>query len=552
MKVRIDRVLFLFLILILVFSLCYVVAAEEDEWVDVIVRLKENKDKPLPKLEMGQFKDLSNEDRKLRTREVIEKRAEKIRKNQDEFLAKTNTKIEQVSFKYKTVNAVAMRIKRSELEALKNDPDVEHVEEDFELKAAVQTSVPLIEADTVHSMNIGGTSIDGSGFSVCVVDSGVYYTHPALGSCTQAQFLAGNCAKVPFGYDFYNNDNDPIDDYYHGTHVAGISSLSSPAGVAPGSKIIAMKVLSSSGSGSGSQVLAGIDACIANATLYNITAITLSLGNNQVYNNASICDNSTIAFAIDNAVAAGILVAVASGNNAGTTGVSYPACVSNATSVGSTKDVGWGTVDTVSSFTNRGALLDLMAPGERINSTALPSINNGWWEGSGTSQATPHVSGAAALLQQYSQLINGMQLTPYEVRSILKKTGKPIYDSSTGLTFPRINLTGAINSVLLISGKTIFNNLGKVSYPSATDTTYAQHCINLSQNKLQIDPADSYCTNFNTNANITLNRVGFTKTPVILGDGQICPSSICSLINWNGENITFSVTHFSTYSVAAT
>ncbi|MBD3259677.1 S8 family serine peptidase, partial [Candidatus Woesearchaeota archaeon] len=549
MKVRIDRGLFLFLIFILVFSLCFAASAEDDEWVDVIVRLKDKKGQLEKRPAIDHFKALSSEQKKAVIKKDIKKRKENIRENQEEFLKKIRAKKEQVGFKYKTVNAVAMRIKKSEFEALRNNPDVEHIEEDMVLHAAVQTSIPLIAADTVHNMNIGGTNVDGSGFSVCVVDSGVDYSHPAFGGCTQAQFLAGKCTKVPFGYDFYNNDNDPIDDYYHGTHVAGISSLSSPAGVAPGSKIIAMKTLSSSGSGTGSQVLAGIDACIANASLYNITAITLSLGNNQVYSNASFCDNSTIGVAINNAVAAGIFVSVASGNNAGTSGVSYPACVSNATSVGSTKDTGWGTVDTMSSFTNRGLLLDLLAPGERINSTRL---NNQWSEVSGTSQAAPHVSGAAALLQHYSMLKNGQSLTPNEMRSILKKTGKSVYDSATSLTFPRINLTGAVNSILSISGRSIYNKDGKVSYASATDITDAQHCVNISHNKLQIDPSDAYCTKFNTTANITLNKVGSTKTPVILEDGQICPPSICSLISWNGENITFSVPHFSTYSTAAT
>jgi len=512
----------------------------EEELVDIIVQLKEKE--PLPSLDVSQFESLNAEEKEQLIGQIIKIRRAKIKKNQEEFLSETNE--EEVGFQYDTVNAVAMTVKKSELNKIRNNPDVALVEADIPLFASIQTSVPLINADKLWNI-----SIDGSGRSICVIDSGIDYTHPAWGSCTQQQFLAGNCAKVPFGYDFYNNDSDPMDDYYHGTHVAGISALSSSAyGVAPGAKIIAMKSLSNTGSGSTSQVLAGIDACIANASLYNISAITMSLGNNQVYSDPTPCDQASIGLAISTATAAGIFVAVASGNNAGTTGVSYPACVSNATSIGSTVDTGWGTVDSISTFTNRGALLDLLAPGERINSTRN---NNLWHTGAGTSQATPHVSGAAALLQHYSLKNNNILLTPHEIREILKRTGKTVFDSATNLTFPRIDIEAAANSLLSISGTTIQKTgRGKITYPSATDITNAQYCVNISQNKVEINSSDNYCTNFNTFANITLNSVGFTKTPVILEDGSLCPSSICSLINWDGNDIVFNVQHFSAFSTA--
>jgi subtilisin family serine protease len=512
----------------------------EEELVDIIVQLKEKE--PLPSLDVSQFDTLSAEEKEDLIGQIIKIRRAKIKKNQKEFLQETD--VEEIDFQYDTVNAVAMTVKKSELNNIRNNPDVALVEADIPLFASIQTSVPLIGADKLWNQ-----SIDGNGRSICVIDSGIDYTHSAWGSCTQQQFLAGNCAKIPFGYDFYNNDNDPMDDYYHGTHVAGISALSSSAyGVAPGAKIIAMKSLSNTGSGSTSQVLAGIDACVANASLYNISAITMSLGNNQVYSDATPCDQASIGLAISTATAAGIFVAVASGNNGGTTGVSYPACVSNATSIGSTIDTGWGTVDSMSSFTNRGLLLDMLAPGERINSTRN---NNLWHTGAGTSQATPHVSGAAALLQHYSLKNNNILLTPHEIREILKRTGVVVFDSATNLSFPRIDVEAAANSLLSISGKTIQKTgKGKIIYPSHTDIKNAQYCINISQNKIEIDSSDNYCKNFNTSANITLNSVGFTKTPVILEDGSLCPSSICSLISWDGNDIEFNVQHFSAFSTA--
>jgi len=95
----------------------------------------------------------------------------------------------------------------------------------------------------------------GRGVSVAVIDSGIDYRHPALGGC----FGAG--CKVASGYDFVNDDADPMDDNKHGTHVAGIIAADSPElmGVAPDATLIAYKVLDASGSGWESDVIAAIE-----------------------------------------------------------------------------------------------------------------------------------------------------------------------------------------------------------------------------------------------------------------------------------------------------
>ena len=252
------------------------------------------------------------------------------------------------------------------------------------------------------------------------------------------------CA-LPIWYDFVNNDADPLDDFGHGSHVAGIvaSEDSTYKGVAPDAKIVAIKVLSASGSGSTSDVISGVEWCTSNAATYNISVITMSLGNSWRFSN--YCDYaSPESRSIDAAVGQGIFVSVASGNDyygyAGSRpGISGPACVKNATSVGATDDS-----DSITSFTNRDVHLDLLAPGSGIIAT---DYSGGHISKSGTSMATPHVAGAAALLQQYSKEKYNKTLTPKEIEKRLKSTGKPINDTGgTGWVFPRIDVLSAIES----------------------------------------------------------------------------------------------------------
>jgi subtilisin family serine protease len=266
-----------------------------------------------------------------------------------------------------------------------------------------------------------------------------------------------NCGQVIGGYDFVNNDYDPMDGDGHGTHCAGIvtSQDETYKGVSPGTNIVAAKVLDDSGSGWFSNVAAGVDWCIDNKDNYNINTISMSLGDGGEYNNPSTdCDPYATAIAINTAFEQGIFVVVASGNDAHENGISYPACASNATSVGSVYDadvgkITWGgapptctdkttSPDQIVCHTNRDEILDLLAPGALITST----VPGGYAEYGGTSMATPHVAGVASLMLDANNT-----LTPPQIRDILKNTGVSIYDSETGLTFPRVNASAAIDYV---------------------------------------------------------------------------------------------------------
>ncbi len=141
-----------------------------------------------------------------------------------------------------------------------------------------------------------------------------------------------------------------MDDNNHGTHVSGIiaSQNGTHQGVAPDANIAALKVLDADGSGWFSDTAAAIDWCIENKDNYAIAVISMSLGDGGEHNNpVTECDPNAAAIAISTAVNQGIFVVAASGNEAYTNGISYPACASDAVSVGGVYDadvgnIGWG------------------------------------------------------------------------------------------------------------------------------------------------------------------------------------------------------------------
>ncbi|NOZ82694.1 MAG: S8 family serine peptidase, partial [Euryarchaeota archaeon] len=354
---------------------------------------------------------------------------------------------------FSTISGMIAEIPASKIPILANNPDVELIVEDRPVRAFLTESVPLINAEDVWSRIIGGSSITGRGQSVCIIDTGVNYTHPDLGGGF------GSGYKVLGGYDFVNNDPDPMDDDGHGTHVAGIVAANgSIKGVAPDAGIVAIKVLNASGSGLSSDVLAGIDWCVSNASVYNITVISMSLGGSELY--TTYCDASETLFrdAINAAVARNISVVVATGNDANYTALPSPACIRNATRVGATYDanvggVSWGTcndgstyADKITCFTNRGAGFPdiLLAPGALINST---SISGGYAVYGGTSMAAPHVSGVIALLNQEYRAFYGTAPAPEYLFSVLNSTGVPIYDTATGATYYRVDALAAYEAI---------------------------------------------------------------------------------------------------------
>lgn len=248
-----------------------------------------------------------------------------------------------------------------------------------------------IGADIVH---ISGNT--GAGRKVVVLDTGYNYLHPEL----RSSYLRGK--------DFVNNDGDPMDDHGHGSHVAGIITADgidpNAKGVAPDAGVIAGKVLDVTGSGYISNVVAGIYWAVdgpdgiygttTNGTIddFGADAINLSLGTGAPYTYKGFCDGvlPDLTNAIKYATQKNITVVVAAGNS-GNSGVSIPGCVSYSTTVGAVNGS-----DKVASFSGRGNALDITAPGVSIYSSVLGNAYAAW---SGTSMATPMISGVVALVK---------------------------------------------------------------------------------------------------------------------------------------------------------
>ena len=296
------------------------------------------------------------------------------------------------------------------------------------------TSVSVIGAPDMWNVQVNGLNVTGQHQAVCVIDTGVDYTHPDLGGCTTEEFLDGNCTKVPAGYDFHNNDDDPMDDHAssHGTHVAGIVAADGVIkGVAPDAKIIAVKSLGPEG-GWLSNAVAGVSWCNSIRETYNISVITMSLGGATSYSSHCDAQQQSFANAVDSAVDNNIVVLAGTGNWNKTTGIAAPSCLTNILPImGSTR------TDGLYAFNNRGAGFPkiLIAPGVSINSTI---IGGGYNQLTGTSMATPHAAGAAALLKQYNSSLHQDQIW-----NMLNSSGILIYDSGVDMNFTRINVFDA-------------------------------------------------------------------------------------------------------------
>ncbi len=137
------------------------------------------------------------------------------------------------------------------------------------MTASLDASVPLVGAPDVWKRpDAGGHPVTGTGIDVAVIDTGVDATHPALDGGT-----------VVGGHDFVNDDDDPMDDNGHGTHVAGIVAANGDlTGVAPGASIMAYKVLNRNGSGPTSDVIAGLEAAVDPANPHRAEVVNFSLG----------------------------------------------------------------------------------------------------------------------------------------------------------------------------------------------------------------------------------------------------------------------------------
>jgi subtilisin family serine protease len=207
----------------------------------------------------------------------------------------------------------------------------------------------------------------GAGVTAYVIDTGIRITHKDFGG------------RAGYGWDFVGNDKSAGDGNGHGTHVAA-TIAGTTYGVAKKAKVVSVRVLDNAGSGTTAQVIAGIDWVTRHA--HKPAVANLSLGGYA---------NAQLDAAVRNSIASGVTYSVAAGNDGLPAGLYSPARVKEALTVGASDQA-----DARASFSNFGAVLDLFAPGVAITSASYAS-DTGKATFSGTSMASPHVAGAAAL-----------------------------------------------------------------------------------------------------------------------------------------------------------
>ncbi len=402
--------------------------------------------------------------------------------------------------------------------------------------AFLDESVPQIQADKLWNISVSGTNLTGKGQTVCIIDTGIDYNHPALGGSWGNKVIGG--WRFLDGCNITNQscnctyNNSACYDYNggHGTHVAGIvaSNNTTYRGVAPDAKLVVIKALNSSGSGWTSDVISGINYCTNFSEEYNISVISMSLGTGSLYDH--YCDDITdlggLSSAVNNATAKNISVVVASGNKGNTTDITAPACLSNATPVGSVNNS-----NAKSSFSNYWSLPILFAPGENIYSTIL---TNNWEDKNGTSMSAPHVSGVFALINQYLNL-SGKTKIPQELEDMAGDSG---YKIGGNENHSRIN---AYNFYLKISSNnlTTCEEITSSGYYNLTQNVSSSGtCFTIKSNNVTLD-CKGYQINYSTTsegyainnsggyANITIKNCG-----IVQGGGSGNPHAIY----FNGVN----------------
>ncbi len=278
----------------------------------------------------------------------------------------------------------------------------------------------------------------GQGVTVAILDSGIDYTHPALGGGF------GFGYKIAGGYDFVNGDSDPRDDNGHGTHVAGIIAAESDevTGIAPDTTLIAYKVLDATGSGRQSDVIAALEQVVD------------PNGDGDPSDHADIANLSFGGIgtpddpqskAVDAAVAAGVIVCAAAGNDGETFAIRSPGTARAAITVGALDND-----FSVASFSSRGPSVrlasikpDVLAPGVRIRSTFLGgelAVMDG------TSMATPYVAGACALIRALHR-----DWTPLDVKTAITMTALRVDAGAMDRGGGALDLAAAAATSLLAS-----------------------------------------------------------------------------------------------------
>ena len=484
--------------------------ASSNDFIRVVIKVK-------GKLNINEIKLLTKDKNKVQTHEIVRNKikafANQYQSNLLDYLNHTkaigNTKfIKSIAI----TNKIIIESNKIVLENLKNRSDIEavYIEHPQKVICGNTWSVEKINAHQVWS----AVGIDGTGVKVGILDSGIDYNHTDLHTNTWnnlgedsdsdghtlewngSQWILdpGDINGIDddgneyvddlIGWNFVNNSNDPMEDFGHGTHVSGIiagdGTGGTQTGVAPGASLIPLKVLAVLGYGIPSDVELAINYAIDN----NLDVLNLSIGwiYNYDYEPGSVEDpRADFRTACDLAIASGIVMCVAAGNERddypeGTYNpvphqIRTPGDVPSVITVGATNSsdvivsfsssgpVTWSDVPEYGDYSYPPGLLkpDISAPGDNITSTYY----QGYSEMSGTSMATPAVSGTVALLLQANP-----SLTPTQIKDLLQQVtidlgpvGKDgLYGSGRVEAFQSMLLSIAYSNESSVYSSTAHNN----------------------------------------------------------------------------------------------
>ena len=420
------------------------------------LKLMPNDVEPQVKSYKEELKDKNKEVKDKILNEVKEKRRSTITGN-----AISDTKNQELKIlnEFDTAfNGIALDITDEEAERIKDIPGVKSVSPNYEVHTTLMDSVPLIGADQVWQLDSDGNNctvsgkecLTGKGVTIAIIDTGIDYTHPDLGGCTQSQFLSGTCSKVIGGWDFGENDSNPLDNQGHGTRVAGIAAANgSIKGVAPGASLYAYKVTNQYKQIYGDTVEKAIDYTLDPnqdgdySDMIDVISLSLAVNCNRNYN-INCGPDDDLSRTVDNVVDAGVIVVVAAGNYGPSNGtISSPGTARKAITVGISR------TNTIPSSSSRGPIEwvdetgknhiilkpDVVAPSS-VNTTKK---GGGYERGSGSSSAAPHVTGTVALLKQKNP-----GWTSDEIIMAIKNTAIDLGDRVENQGYGRVSVINAI------------------------------------------------------------------------------------------------------------
>jgi len=421
----------------------------------------------------------------------------------------------EIKYVYKYINTTCMRnVKLRDIEKIYSLPGVVMVEIEPEVRKFLDSSVAGMRAKKSNVYNLGvwnDTGITGKGINIAILDSGVDNNHDSLNdmddnpSTTDPKFIAG--VDWTRSLVIIDGSDDPNDVDGHGSHCAGIAMGTGGwsydyRGVAPGARLVDVKVMKNLGSGSAGDIISGIEWCISNkdkdweGTGQNvgIQVMSMSLGG-RFDDDGSAADAQAVNRAVEN----GLVVVAATGND-GLRKISNPASADDCIAVGASDDI--NTIvrsdDVWAYYSNYGPRRsdndldrydelkpDVICPGTNIMSV-MANTPAAFVPMTGTSMSTPHVAGVVALMLEANR-----NLTPAQVKTILHDMAEPHgtpYDTSLSNKY---NTTWGYGSV--------------EAYGSV------KRAQNLASNRLSAPTSATSGSQVNFESRINLTRTEFSK-----------------------------------------